>query len=288
MDIDGCVASMGFPSFPRFCGQIFKEAKDKDLALLCVQAYNDFMIDEWCAAAPGRLVPLGIMPLWDVDLAVAEMDRTIAKGMRGFTFSEVPARLGLPSIHDASRHWDPMLAAAADAGTPLCLHIGSSSQVIVTSSDAPDSVMVALFPLNAMIGVTDWIFSGVFDRHPKLQIALSEGGIGWIPFMLERADYTWHHQRWDRSIPRPPSTYFHDHIYGCFIDDAHGAKNIDDIGVDNCMMEVDYPHSDSTWPNTIEIASKHLSTLTPEQKLKVSRTNAEHLFRFQPTGIGQR
>ncbi len=110
MDEAGVLASINFPSFPRFCGQVFWEAKDKDLALLCVKAYNDWMIDEWCGADPGRLIPLTIIPLWDPQEAVKEIERTAAKGSNSFCFSENFEPLGLPTIHDPSGYWDPVLS----------------------------------------------------------------------------------------------------------------------------------------------------------------------------------
>lgn len=289
LDVDGVIASLCFPSFGRLCGQTFAEAKDKELSLLCVRAYNDFIFDEWCAAAPGRFIPMCVLPLWDVDLAVAELERVAALGARAISFSENPAKLGLPSIHRADNYWDPLFAAAAAADIPLCLHIGSSSSMISTAADAPMSVFVALAPINAQITLMDWLLSGVVLRHPRLKIVLSEGGIGWIPYLLERADYVWQRQRvWTNSpLTDVPSAYFRENFYGCFIDDAHGAANIHEIGVDRCMIEVDYPHSDSTWPNSVETATKHLSTLSDSELYQVTRGNAERVFRFQPSGIGQ-
>ena len=125
MNRDGVLASLCFPSFPRFCGQAFTEAKDKVLGLLCVQAYNDWMLEDWCGAAPGRFIPLMIIPLWDPQLAVTEIERTAAKGGRAIAFSENPYPLGLPSIHDKSRYWDPVFAAAADHG---CLSARTSAR----------------------------------------------------------------------------------------------------------------------------------------------------------------
>jgi predicted TIM-barrel fold metal-dependent hydrolase len=290
MDLDGIVASLSFPSYPRFAGQLFLEGKDKELARLCVQAYNDWMLDEWCATAPGRLVPMCVLPLWDPSRCVDEIERVAAKGARAVSFTENPAKLGLPSIHDADRHWDPVFAAMADADMPLCMHIGSSSDTVLTAPDAPVDVYIALVPLNALITCTDWLLSGVFVRHERLNVALSEGGIGWIPWVLERADYTWEHQgAWTgTTLPEPPSHYFHRQVYGCFIHDPHGAACIDEIGVDKVMIEVDYPHSDSTWPDSRQAAAKSLAHLDDDAVRNVTRGNAERLFRFSPSELGQR
>jgi predicted TIM-barrel fold metal-dependent hydrolase len=282
MDLDGVVASLAFPSFTGFCGRVFVEAKDKDVAIACVQAYNDWMLDDWCGAAPTRLIPLCLIPLWNVEAAVKEMQRVAGKGARAIAFSENPSKLGLPSIHDANRSWDPIFRAAVDLQLPLCMHIGSSSGTIRTSDDAPASIWVGLVPMNSQITLFDWLLSDTLQRHPELQLVLSEGGIGWIPYVLERVDYSWEHQgAWtNTTIRERPSTYFRQHFHGCFISDKHGIKNLDSIGVDNVMLETDYPHSDSTWPNSLDAARAALAGLDESSIYKVSRGNAERLFRF--------
>ena len=118
--VDG---SLPFPTFPRFCGQTFYEADDRELALACVQAYNDWMVEEWCDPSIGINIPLCIIPLWDAELASTEIQRNAARGVRAVCFSELPTRLDLPSVHTG--HWDPMLAACNDTGTTLCMHVGS-------------------------------------------------------------------------------------------------------------------------------------------------------------------
>jgi predicted TIM-barrel fold metal-dependent hydrolase len=306
MNRDGVLASLCFPSFPRFCGQAFTEAKDKDLGLLCVQAYNDWMLEDWCGAAPGRFIPLMIIPLWDPQLAVTEIERTAAKGGRAIAFSENPYPLGLPSIHDKSRYWDPVFAAAADHEMPLCTHLGSSSQLPQTSPSTPLIATMSLTPLNIAACCIDWLFSGILPRFPNLKICLSEGGIGWIPYVLERCDYVVEKQKrwasdsdweldWSTGETKPipgstglqldelhPSQLFREHMYGCFIDEAHGASCIDEIGADNVMIETDYPHGDTTYPNSLAIARRSLAKWDPETQHKVVRGNAERVFRFTP------
>ena len=188
MDEAGILASLNFPSIPRFCGQLFWEAKDKDLALLCVRAYNDWMIDEWCATAPGRYIPLTIIPLWDPQLAVEEIERTAAKGSHSFCFSENFEPLGLPTIHDPSGYWDPVVAAAQDNEQVLSIHIGSSSTMYKIASDSPFMANMSLGAIRPAGCMMAWIFSGMFQQFPGIKIALSEGSIGWIPWFLERAN----------------------------------------------------------------------------------------------------
>ena len=268
MELNWVEASLSFPSFPRFCGQTFLEAKDRELAEACVYAYNDWMVDEWCGDSGGRLIPLPIIPLWDAELAAAEVRRNAARGAHAVCFSEIPAVLGLPSIHTGD--WDPFFAACAETRTVVCMHIGSSSKMPATSADAPVAVAATLSFGNAMSSLTDFLFSGVLVRFPDLKLAYSEGQIGWIPYILERADDVWQeHRAWGGVrdlVPEPPSTYYYRQIFGCFFRDVHGLASLDEVGVDNITFETDYPHTDSTWPHTKEVAEKRSacsrSTLT--------------------------
>ena len=282
MDVNHIEASLCFPTFPRFCGQTFTEAKDKELALLCVQAYNDWMVDEWCAGTSGRLIPLIIVPLWDANLAADEVRRNAARGVRAVCFSEIPAYLGLPSIHDPDNYWDPFFAACDETSMIVNMHIGSSSKMPSTSADAPAAVGSSLTHINAELSMTDFLFSGLFERFSNLEVAYSEGQIGWIPYLLHRMDVVWEDNRgWGGvadKVPNPPSTYFPDHVFGCFFDDPNGLKLIDEIGADNITYESDYPHSDSTWPNTAQLALEQMAGLSDEQIWKVVRGNAIKLF----------
>jgi predicted TIM-barrel fold metal-dependent hydrolase len=277
-DMNHVEASLAFPSFPRFCGQTFTERADKELGDLCVKAYNDWMLDEWCAGSGGRLIPLIIVQLWDPVLAAAEVRRNAEKGCHAVTFSEIPAFLGLPSMHDPNGWWDPFLAACEETQTVINMHIGSSSKMPSTSKDAPAAVSSTLTYMNAAMSMTDWLMSGIFERFPNLTIAYSEGQIGWIPYVLERADKVWEDNRgWGGvadKVLRPPSEYYHEHIYGCFFDDPIGLQNIDAVGEDRITFETDYPHSDSTWPHTKKVAEEIMKDLTQEQVNKVCRDNA--------------
>ena len=284
MDVNHIEASLCFPTFPRFCGQTFSEASDKELALLCVQAYNDYQVEEWSAGSNGRLVPLIIVPLWDPNLAAEEVRRNAARGVHAVCFSEIPAYLGLPSVHDPDQYWDPFFAACNETEMVINMHIGSSSKMPSTSTDAPAAVGSSLTHINAELSMADYLFSGIFERFSDLKVAYSEGQIGWIPYLLHRMDVVWDENRgWGGvadKVPNPPSTYFPDHIYGCFFDDPNGLKLIDEIGADNITYESDYPHSDSTWPNTKKIAEEQMAGLTDEQRWKVLRGNAIKLFQL--------
>lgn len=268
--------SLSFPTFPRFCGQTFTEAKDRDLGLACIRAYNDWMIEEWCGDSGGHLVPLIIVPLWDADLAAAEVRRNAARGCHAVCFSEIPPALGLPSIH--SGFWDPFFAACAETATVVCMHIGSSSKMPATSLDAPPAVAASLSFNNAMASLSDFLFSGVLVRFPDLNLAYSEGQIGWLPYLLERVDDVWReHRAWGgvaETIPEPPSTYYYRQVYGCFFRDRHGIDSLDVVGVDNVTFETDYPHTDSTWPHSKETALELMGHLPAETIYKIVRGNA--------------
>lgn len=302
MDRDGVLSSLCFPYFPRSCGQTFYEAKDRDVAMECVLAYNDWVIDEWAGNAPGRYLPLIIVPLWDPHRAAQEIERCAGKGAAAVSFSENPAKLGLPSIHHPDNYWDPVFRAASDAGLPLAIHFGSSSSVPITSDDAPSLVTGALSPISLASALTDWMFSGQLPRFPELKVLMSEGGIGWIPYMVERCDRMVKTQEWaqrgdfrfdlargigealERAVTydQLPSELFRKHFFGCFIDDAFGCRHLEEIGFDNVMMETDYPHPDSSYPGSIANAHSLLDGYSDEVKYKVMQGNARALFNFTP------
>jgi predicted TIM-barrel fold metal-dependent hydrolase len=282
MDINHVEASLCFPTFPRFCGQTFTEASDKELALLCVKAYNDWMVEEWCGPSGGRLIPLIIVPLWDPVLAAAEIRRNAERGVHAVCFSEIPPNLGLPSIHDKDGYWLPFFEACNEAKVTINMHIGSGSKMPSTSPDAPAAVGSTLTFANCCFSMVDWLMSGLFTKFSDLKIAYSEGQIGWIPYILERADTVWRENRaWGGvadKVLEPPSELFKRHVYGCFFDDPHGVRCIEEIGIDNVTYETDYPHSDSTWPHSRKIAEEQTAGLTDEQVYKVLRGNAINML----------
>jgi hypothetical protein len=289
MNANGVLGSMCFPSFPQFCGQLFARTKDKDVALAMIRAYNDWHIEGWCGAEPGRFIPLSLPVLWDPALAADEVRRVAAKGCHAVTFSENPEKLGWPSFH--SDHWDPFWQACADQGTVVCLHIGSSSQLVITSVEAPIDVMISLQPMNVVQAAADLLWSPVLRKFPDLRIALSEGGIGWIPYLLERVDYVYeHHRAWTGQDfgGLLPSQLFKERIVTCFIDDAFGVDNRRYLNLDNITWECDYPHSDSTWPHAPESAMKYLADVPDDEIDKITHLNAMRIFAYDPFSIRPR
>jgi predicted TIM-barrel fold metal-dependent hydrolase len=280
MDIDGVQAQMCFPSFPRFCGQTFAEAADKDLALLCVRAFNDYILEEWYGVYPERFIPLGIIPLWDPLLAVAEIERIAGLGARAIAFSEAPYALGLPSIH--SRYWDPVFRAVSETGLALCMHIGSGSRLVGTSPDAPELVLKSLVGMGSIMAACDFMFSHVFHEFPDIKVTLSEGGGGWVPYIMERADNCFDRYKWEdgRYLEIPPSELFKKNIYVCVIDDRVAIELRHHIGVDKMLWESDYPHADSTWPHSRK-AIEEMFVGVPEHELRqITELNARTLLNF--------
>jgi predicted TIM-barrel fold metal-dependent hydrolase len=296
MDANHVDASICFPNtLPRFCGQTFyeqgvkREGGDPELARLCVAAYNDWMIDEWCAGnGKGRLIPLTMIPLWDAELAAAEVRRCAANGSFAVAFSENPHPLGLPSIH--SGHWDPFFTACQETDTVVCMHIGSSSRMPATSPDAPFIVSSTLTFQNAMGSMLDYIFSGTLERFPTLKIAYSEGQVGWMPYVLERADKLWAERSdnsFGTSLPRPPTSYIPGRVYGCIFDDETGLRNRDAVGIDQICFETDYPHADSTFPHSKKVAAdiSAQARLDADEIYKLVRGNAIRAFGLERFGI---
>jgi predicted TIM-barrel fold metal-dependent hydrolase len=289
MDENHTDASLAFPTFPRFCGQTFLENPDRDLGLACVQAYNDWMIDEWCGGdGHGRLIPLTLIPLWDPGLAAGEVRRCAAKGSYSIAFSENPTRLKLPSIH--TEHWDPLFRACEETDTVVNLHIGSSSTFPVTSLDAPRAVSLALTYQGAAHALSDWLTSGVLERFSGLKVALSEGQVGWIPFIVERLDAVWRDRAGYGGIQhlrQPPSSYMPDRVFGCVFDDLVGLKLRDQIGMGQIMFETDYPHGDSTWPNSEKVlrAIVEGAGLDEQETYQLARGNAIRCYGLERFGI---
>lgn len=283
MNANGVLASMCFPSFPGLCGALFARQKDKETARVILQAYNDWHVDEWCGTYPGRFIPLGLLPLWDPQLMAAEVKRLSKKGCHAVSFTQNPEELSLPSLHN--EHWDPFWKACADAGTVICIHIGSGAGMSFTSMEAPVDVMITMQPVASFGCAADMLWSRVFKEFGDLRIAFSESGIGWIPYFLERADYVYeHHHQWTHQSfgGKKPSDVWREHTITCFIDDPVGIRNRHSIGIDTITWECDYPHSDTTWPNSPEILTRSLGGVPDDEVRKITHENAIRFFRADP------
>jgi predicted TIM-barrel fold metal-dependent hydrolase len=288
MIVDGIGASVLFPTLPRFAGTLFLSFHDLELADQCVRAYNDFVIDEWCPAGPpGMFVPTIICQLWDPQLAAAEIRRCALRGARALSFPENSVPLGLPSFW--SDHWDPVWRACEETDTVLCLHIGTSGMMADPSPGAPDVLRYSLLQCGSMQSSVNLMMSPVCRRFPGLSFVFSEGGIGWAPNALERADRMWkRHQGYSKLDDVLPSEIFRRNMYLCMIEEPVCLKYRDDIGIDRIMWECDYPHTDTTWPDSRQTADAVFAAAacSPEEIAAISHGNAERVFRWQMATVG--
>ena len=195
--------------------------------------------------------------MWDVDLAVDEVHRLGKKGCRSISFLETPHVQGFPSF--LSGYWDPMLDGdLRRQHGPVAAHRRRASRSSSGPQEAPvDHLMVLACQISA-ITAQDLLFGPTLRKFPDLRVALSEGGIGWIPFYFDRIDRHFENQAWlhggDDFGGKLPSEVFRDHILACYITDPSGLLLRDRIGIDIIAWECDYPHTDTTWPNSPEFA----------------------------------
>ena len=283
MNANGILGSLNFGTFVGFDGGFFAQSNDKALAYSMIQAYNDWHIDDWCGAYPGRFIPMAILPIWDVDLVVQELKRVVKKGCRAVAFSDNPSLKGFPSIHNEC--WEPMWKLCHEERVVLNCHIGTGAAAAHASMESPIDAWITSMPMAISNSASDWLQLRALQRYPDLTVALSEGGIGWVPYFLERADFTFeHHHEWTNTDfgGRRPSDIFREHFICCFIDDHFGVKNRTDVGVDIICYECDYPHSDSLWPNSPEHLMRNFVGCTDEDIHKMSHLNAMRAYSFDP------
>ena len=287
MNVGGTLTSLNFPSFPGFAGEWFWNAKDKVNAERVVAAYNDWHIDEWCGPYTGRYIPTGVLPLWDMKTTLRELKRIIAKGCRSVTFPSNPQTAGgLPPIHD--EYWEPFWALCNAERVVLNCHIGTGQPAQFASDQSPISAWITSLPMAIGTDAADWLHLRALLRYPDLKISLSEGGIGWIPYMLERADFVYaHHGAWVRCDwgGKLPSEVFREHFLSCFIDDRFGCANYKSVGEDIIAYECDYPHSDCTWPNVAEHLWDCVKDLPDPVIDKITHGNAFKFFNVDPVAI---
>jgi len=287
MSAGGVLAGLNFPNWTGFSGQVLNQGPDPDVNVVMIRAYNDWHIDEWCAYAPERFIPCGILPLFDAEEAAKEVRRLAGKGCHAVTFSENPAGLGMPSIHTDA--WDPLFAACSDTGTVLACHVGSSSKSASTSADAPAPVPMNLSSVMAVYTLGDLLWADFWRRFPQLRFSLTEGDIGWIPYFLWRAEHTLdRHNGW-MGVERPqglsPTELFHERFLVCFINDRVGVKLLDEFSPTQVCWESDYPHSDSTWPECPERLWDLVADLDPELVANITHRNAMHHYGFDPFAV---
>ena len=277
---NGIFASVSFPTLPGFGGRKFATFKDKELALACVRAWNDFMLEEWCGAGPDVFVPMHILPTWDIDLVVKEHERCVALGSKAICFIEDPSNVGLPNFHGG--YWEPLFAAAQASQTPICMHIGSGLPVVSLEGLNPMTEIAAVIAYSLRSSV-NLMVSPLLRKYPGAKVVWSEGGIGWIPAAIERADRQWErHQYWSHieNAHIKPSDVARQSMYFCMIEEPVGIKYRHDFTVDNILWESDYPHADTPFPKA-QLAAKEVFDGIPQDEVDlITHKNAEKLFHF--------
>jgi predicted TIM-barrel fold metal-dependent hydrolase len=285
----GVWAHIVYPNTAGFGGQRFGNLEDPTLKLLCATLYNDAMA-EMQEEGKGRIYPMALLPWWDIDASVAEAERAAGLGLRGVNMTSDPQQGGAPDLGDHA--WDPLWDVCADLGLPVNFHIGASDTSLSWFGTSPwpsqgDDQKLAIgsammYLTNARV-IANLIFSGVLERHPKLNFVSVESGIGWIPFLLEALD----HQRNETApgsldyLSLSPAEYFRRQIYACYWFEKNDiAHTIDLLGADNIMFETDFPHPTCLYPDSMVMAAPGLQELTPEVQRKVLQDNAARLYRI--------
>jgi uncharacterized protein len=270
LDVDGIDAQVLF-------GDGAMSAQDTELRTVLVQAYNDWL-SEFCAVAPERFLGQAVVPMHDPVEAVREIERSAKKpGLRGLFVGDDGADYPI-----TASSYDSVWAAAADHRLPVNIHIGGGSlrrrNLLFGQNPPPGQkeAFVSIAPMSIAETLAMLIFGGTFDRHPKLQVVIAEGGIGWVAYFLERMDHVFVKQgRWAGStITEKPSAYFGKHMLVTFEEDEAGMRTYDLIGHNRIMWSSDYPHSDTTWPRSREAIEEHFGKLPKEHRRAMVCENA--------------
>jgi predicted TIM-barrel fold metal-dependent hydrolase len=282
MDLAGVYASANFPSqITGFCGSVFARCSNPELGRAVTRAWNDWLHDEWWQPYPERSIPMGITWLADPVVGADEIRRNAARGYTAVTLPEQPHRIGMPSIFTG--FWDPILEACQETETVVCLHVGSSGLAAMPAEAPQLELASTLFSSMSLTTCAEWLWSGVFTRFPNLKVVLAEGGIGWVPMLLDRLDYIADHsgtgsEAWSERDLRP-SEVLARNFYFTILDDRSTLPIIERVGVDHVLFETDYPHADSLWPSVQDAIEALFAPLTAEQTAKITHANAATLFR---------
>jgi predicted TIM-barrel fold metal-dependent hydrolase len=282
MDINGVWASVNFPSMiAGFCGRVFSQADDAELGLAATKAWNDWFFEEWYSEYPERLIPMGITFLTDPEQGASEIRRNAERGFTSVSLPDRPQRIGLPSLF--SGYWDPIVRACAETGTVVSLHVGSSGQYEAPPDTGRLTVQLSstLFGQMALAAAAEWLWSGYPAKHPDLEIAMSEGGIGWVAMLLERLDSICDRSGYGNEGlgAMRPADVLRRNFWFCTIEDVAAMETRYTIGVDNICVEVDYPHGDSTWPDTQAVIEKNWGHLPAHELRMICSENAAALYR---------
>ncbi|MBI2985287.1 MAG: amidohydrolase [Deltaproteobacteria bacterium] len=285
METDGLSAEVLYPTYLL---DLFG-TDDAKLQEACFRVYNDWLID-YCRVAPQRLVGIGAVSVYDIGGAVKELERCKKAGLRGAIIWQAPH----PDLPFYSDHYNRFWAAAQEMNMPVNLHIltGHSYHKNKESRKGVESYRgsVNLKLADVASALFEFIFYGVLERYPRLKIVIVENEIGWLPFMLQQWDYYYRRFRGVNPPPisKDPSDYFYRQIYATFFRDTVGGHNLEWWGSDNCMWSNDYPHGNSTWPESRKYIERDLGHLPKETRAKLLCTNVAQLYGMEiPQPVSQ-
>ena len=249
---------------------------DPELRLASYGAYNDWLAD-FCAVAPDRLLGMAYIPCDSVEGAIAEVKRCAGRGLRGCVIPRMP---GDGEWYDAE--WDAFWRALLDVGWPGGIHVGGAGRErLMPSLDATGFMSDLLMSKFAMAeACARIVLSGLLEKYPDLRIVSVEGQLGWLPFATCYLDHVWEkHRFWTKSqLPEPPGFYFRRQVYATFMEDPVGLREREFIGVDNIMWSSDYPHSETTWPNSKKLTDEWTADFPEDERRKILFENAERLY----------
>jgi len=287
LDEFGLYAQILYPNVAGFGSQNFMKVEDSELRLTCARIYNEAMA-EIQAESGGRLVPMALMPWWNIEQSVQEIERAREMGLKGIVMCSDPDSIGLPDL--GADAWKPFWDACNDAGMTVNFHIGASETAFNMFGRAAWPSMglrqrlalgsAALFVENSRV-TSNMIYSGIFDRCPQLKIVSVESGIGWIPFVLESIDYEWNETgaQLEVNLQKKPSEYFRDHFWGCFWFEKVAPKHlIDVVGEDNVLFETDFPHPTCLYPHVQEYLAEITADWSATRRRKILQDNAAKLY----------
>lgn len=284
METDSVSMEVLYPTY----GLTQYRLEDAHLQEECFRVYNDWIV-EYCDATPGRLVGVPMIAAYDIDHAIAELRRTTDAGLKGALLWHIPP----PGLEYTTDHYDRLWAAASEIGAPINLHIlsgfsYSSKQRARGIEQFRGSVEYKL--MDAIHVLFDFIYYGTLERFPDLKLVLVEFEIGWIPWLLQQWDYyvRRHGEMNGYSLSLTPSEYFERQVYATFVSDNVGTSQFArGWGIRNCMWSNDFPHGNTSWPNSRRIIARDLPGLSDRDRARVVRENVAELYRLSvPEPIG--
>ena len=279
MDLGGIWAMLNFPSMiTGFCGRVFAFAKDTEVGMAAVRAWNDWMYHEWYTAHPDRIIPCGIAYLTDPAEAVREIERNAERGFTSVSLPERPHAIGLPSLWERD-HWRPIIEACVRTDTVISLHVGSAGGYPAPPGSPGLQLGATMFGQLSLSACSEWLWSGYPYEYPTLKIAMSEGGIGWVPMLIDRLDNIVDRSGYGLAWDDRPSDVLRRNFWFCTLDDPSTIALRHVIGVENIMVETDYPHGDGTWPDTQDVLAKYWGDIPPAELRQMCSLNAAKLYR---------